>query len=132
MPTWLELIENGHATRLTITEPWTVADLTARFAEGRALRDQSTHKIHSLVDLRGIRTLPDGLLRARLSPIFTHPNSGHAAFIEGIALTRTFVDMMMKLTHFDRAEFFKTEAEALAYLRDVIQGEAQTTRPESS
>jgi hypothetical protein len=126
MPVDFQITQDGWLTRLTITEPWSVEDLLKNFDMGRELRDNSPHKVYTLLDLRGVTSAPPNLLRLRSSPIFAHPNSGYAAVVGANAVARNIIEVFLKVLRRKHVGFFTTETEAMVHLNRLIEAERES------
>src|SRR5439155_7135382 len=131
MPVKQELIENGRILQVTFTDPWTVNEMTALFPQAQQYYDNAHQKIHMLIDMQS-RYGTQGALRARQAPGLFHRNSGQIAVAGANALARSLGEAVFRLARFSRARFFDSEADALAYLRQVIAGEEPVNSPVSS
>lgn len=128
MPATLELRENGHLVWTKFTDPWTLAELETIGKEERNLRDNSKEIIHSLVDVREMKRIPPGLINvARRMPILNHPTRGHMVVVGASAFATALVETLIKITRATKIKFFKTEEEAVEYIRKVIAEEAPKT-----
>jgi hypothetical protein len=119
MPVELDILDDGHILRYTIIDPWTYADFERIMALETAHRDSVNHTVHNLAVAK-MRTVPPGVLRARNIPTFNHPTAGHIALVGQSQIVRLFAETVLKLARYDRARFFDTEEDALAFLRDLI------------
>src|SRR5690606_1900012 len=123
MPAELNLTEDGYVLHYVFREPWSITDMTEVNRRAKEYYDAATHKVHVLLDVRGVRSAPPGFIRARSNPDVTHPNAGNIAVVGANSYIRALGDVILKLARFDRAKFFNTEEEAWAYLRAEIQKE---------
>lgn len=129
MPVTLELIEDGHILRLMINQPWDMNDFVATFPQTTAYLDAATHTLHSVVNIEGATRDPRGVLRVRHQPAFKHPRGGYIAFCGAIPLARTLTETAMRLIRFKNYKFFHTEAEGMAFLRELIANEHNVEEP---
>src|SRR5258707_5048899 len=126
MPVNVEVRENGRVIYFEIADPWTLEEMLAGFGKSAAMRDQLYSKnpeaaIHSFIDVHLVKNPPPlGSLRARQSPGLTHASRGEFVVFGANTLTRSLIEMMLKLAHFDKGRFVDDEAEAWAYIRQLI------------
>jgi len=123
MPVTQELIENGRILLVTFSDPWTAQEMVSLFPETRRFYDAATQPIHILIDARRSKMPAPNTLRAREAPALKHPMSGSAAVVGVNAIARAVGEMAFKLARFDRAAFFDTYEEGLAFLRARIAEE---------
>jgi hypothetical protein len=123
MPVTQELIENGRILLVTFSDPWTAQEMVSLFPETRRFYDAAKRPIHMLIDTRQARAWTPHALRAREAPSLRHPMSGNAAVIGVDTVARAVGEMAFKLARFDRAAFFDTYEEGLAFLKARIADE---------
>lgn len=130
MPAELNLIEDGYVLHYVFREPWSMTDMVDVNRRAKEYYDAAGHKLHVLLDVRGIRSAPPGFIRARSNPDITHPNAGNIAVVGANSYIRALGDVILKLARFQRAKFFGTEEEAWDYLREemVKQGVPQRSK----
>lgn len=56
-------------------------------------------------------------------PDLNHPNSGHIAVIGAAGMVKIMVDLVARFFPGDKVTYFKSEAEALEFLRGMIADE---------
>jgi hypothetical protein len=123
MPVTADLIENGRIICLRTASPWNVDETFEAYKVAEGYFDAATHKLHSLVDVRDLVSIPPGVLKVRNTPFISHKNSGNMAVVGAQKLARTLAETMLKLTSFKRARFFETYEEAIDYLKQIITNE---------
>ncbi len=126
MPITVELRENGRVIYAVFTYPYTLEQAIAGRNEELRLRDQASGAIHTLINLSQSLKVPNGILRiARNGPSFTHRTRGKLAIVGASFFGQTITKMAAKLAQRPLAvQFFKTEEEAWAYLRQIIAEES--------
>ena len=124
MPVILELQENGNVMYWKIEDPWKLNELLMYYKQAETIFNDSSHIIHSLVDVRYARRIPAGVLSARHSTTWHHPRSGHTAIVGASPVVRAMIEAIFHLVHFNRARFFDSEAEARNYLLMLVAQEA--------
>jgi hypothetical protein len=67
MPTHFEIEDRGLMV-ITITEPWSMADLIATYPAAEKHLNAINHPVFTLVDIRRMQTVPSGALAGRNSP----------------------------------------------------------------
>jgi hypothetical protein len=116
MPVTAESIENGHILKYTVTDPWTMEDVTAATRLGKQIYDASPHLVHVLVDVSQTRRIPRGFMGIRHVPDLKHPNSGHIAVVGAAGLMRAAAELLGYFVPGGKSRCFDTEADALAWL----------------
>jgi hypothetical protein len=116
MPVSLDIMEEGRIIRVVFVDPFKAADMYPLFQQDKIHRDkfQQEHprrKVHLLVNFLQV---------TRNSPSMSHATSGSIVVIGANSLTRSVIDAILRVTHFDRTKFFNSEEEAITYLRKVI------------
>jgi len=119
MPVTTELIENGRIICLRTASPWTVEETFEAYKIAEGYFEAASHRIHSLVDVSAITSIPPGVMKVRNTPFLSHKNSGNMAVVGAQKLARTLAEVMLKMANFKRASFFTTYEEALAYLKQL-------------
>ena len=117
MPIKLEFSPEKHIITLVWTDPWSLNDLDQIYEAERHFFDEASgYKVHTLVDVRNMHTVPPRALTRRQSPNVTHPNSGRIAIVGASAFVGSLASAGFKITGYDRAKFFATLEDAQAYL----------------
>jgi hypothetical protein len=130
MPIKFEIRENGHVIYAYGSDPITIADYEANVQRDIAHRDSVPFRVHSIINMSHVQKLPNGVLSIRHSPSFRHPRAGEIAMIGTNPVIHLFAETIMRLANFPSPKFFKDEADAWEYLRQVIRtenAEAPTT-----
>ncbi len=120
MPIRQVLEEDGRIVRVTFTDPWSAEEMLKEFESTKHYRDKATRPIHLLADMTTANRTTPGALRAREAPVLHHPMGGQVAVFGMNPVGRTLAETVFRLIRFRRACFFNSEAEALAYLRELI------------
>lgn len=120
MPVILSTSETESAVILTITDPWTVPELSNLFPEIESIMNNSTtEKVHTIVDMVKARRPPPGILTSRLqTPVIHNPRSGLLIIIGASAFVRSLSDVVMRLMHFNRVQFVDNWEDARLLLND--------------
>ncbi|PJF34893.1 MAG: hypothetical protein CUN49_13325 [Candidatus Thermofonsia Clade 1 bacterium] len=127
MPVTLELIENGRVLSVTFIDPWAMSDVLSLFPELERIYNAAERPIHALIDARQSKLPSSGALRARESPAFKHPMSGHMAVVGAASVVRAVAETVFRLARFQRVTFFDTYEEGLAFLRTLLAQEAEAS-----
>jgi len=124
MPVTFELQENGTVMYWKIEDPWKLSELLMYYKQAETIFNNSSHVIHSLVDVRYARQKPAGVLSARHSTTWHHPRSGQTAIVGASPVVKVMVETIFQLVRFNRARFFDSEVEARNYLLMLVAQEA--------
>jgi len=124
MPVTTDLLENGRIIYLRTASPWSIEETFEAYKVAETYFDTALHKLHSLIDVRDLVSIPPGVLKVRNTPFISHKNSGNMAVVGAQKLARTLAETMLKLTSFKRAKFFETYEDAIDYLKQLIADEA--------
>jgi len=135
VPVTFDLRENDRVVYFKISDPWTLEEVLAKFAETTAIRDQlyltnPNRQVHSLIDLTEAKTAPPGALRSRNSPGMTHASRGKSVAAVTAPLVRDIMITIFKVMHTDGA-LVETVDEAWAYLRPILD-QPETENPTDS
>jgi hypothetical protein len=122
MPVTLELVK-GRVVRLSLIAPWTVTELQSVYPKAQEYYDAATEKLFSIVNLTRLGNIPAGALRARSSPMLSHPNSGQVIIVGANDFASMMAEVVFKLTNFHNIKFSPTEDEAWAYLQPLLDKE---------
>lgn len=126
MPFESILIENDRIVQVTFSDPLTSEEMERSFIS-KFIHHERPTKLHALVDLTRLTNAPPaGAIRAWRRSALSHPNVGYTAIVGGTALIRLIANTIFWLAQYDRAKFFDTYDEALAYLRDIIARDTDT------
>lgn len=117
MPVRFEPLEDEHSILLVFSEPWEMNDFIGHFKRMRQYLDEAKQPLHFIVDLSAVRHDPQGVLRFRQAPAFSHPQTGYIVYVTRDSTTRQFLEMGMRVIRFERAMFFTARDEAREFLR---------------
>ena len=120
MPLNLQIVEDGHIVSIVITDPFGMKDLLDKNPMIKAHLDSTPFKVHTLVDLSGLKVIPGNALSGRSTPAMTHPNSGSVAIVGGSVFAQRIIEAAFKITGYDRVRFFKNTELAWAFLREAM------------
>jgi hypothetical protein len=126
MPCDIYLSSDGRILFYVMSDPVTMAQILDAFPLLQRLYDQSPHIVNGLVEASNFHNIPLNILRARKSPMLTHPNSGQLAVVDNYGLARRFAETMFSLMNYKKAKFFTTREDAIAYLNQVIQAQQES------
>lgn len=118
MSFFLDFTDDGHIFHWKINDPWTVADVIGSFKIVTSHMEQVSFRVHGLIDMRQVRTVPENFLQIR-SPYFSHPRRGHIAIIGANPLIRTFVIAMFRLENYQDYHFYNDEYNAYYFLKSI-------------
>jgi hypothetical protein len=128
MPVTFELEENRRVMLWRLIDPWTLPELMAYYKEAQNILDGADQAVHSLIDLQQARRMPSGVLKARYTSTWDHPRSGYTVIAGGTPLMSRMLELVFKMTRFERIRFFEDEAAARAFLNELIS----TNSPDQS
>ncbi len=118
------LLEENHCIMLwRISDPWTLPELTAYYKDAQYILDHAEQPVHSLVDLQQARRMPAGVLKARYTSTWNHPRSGFTVVAGGTPLMSRMLELVFKMTRFERVRLFPDEAEARAFLNTLVNNQ---------
>ncbi|MEP7285273.1 MAG: hypothetical protein ABI947_05840 [Chloroflexota bacterium] len=125
MPVSMELREQGHVTYYVLADPWLITDLTSLYPRDNRYRNTVDFKVHTVMNFGDVRHIPANVITAKQdAPAFEHPASGQLLMIGANSFVRIMAETIFRLAHYKRASFYNTEAEAWAYIRQVIAEES--------
>jgi hypothetical protein len=107
-----------------MSDPLDMDEIVASFPLLQKFYDEAPHVLHSVIDATNFRSIPANILRARTSPVLTHPNSGMLAGVDGNGLAAMLVEIMFRLINYKKAKFFTTREEGVQWLRQIIKESA--------
>jgi len=119
----MELEENGRVIHYIATDPWTIDEMMKLTQQATKIYDESSVRVHTLIDMSRARSLPQGIMRARTNVDFNHPKAGQMVIVGANMLVKTISNVVAKLASFDRIVFFETEEQGWEYLRATIEKE---------
>ncbi|MEP7285178.1 MAG: hypothetical protein ABI947_05365 [Chloroflexota bacterium] len=126
MPVTFHFQENDRIMLWTLTDPWNVPDLMSFYKQAEVVLNNAPYIVHSLIDFRQARHIPAGALKARQTNTWDHPRSGQTVVVGAAPLLKKTLEALFRIMRFDRLKFFDGEAEARAYLRDLIAQETES------
>jgi hypothetical protein len=113
MPVIMSTSEPENAVVLTITDPWSVPELSDLYPEIERLMETSAKPVNTIVDMSKARRPPPGVLSVRLdTPIIHHANSGLLIIVGASAFVRSLSDVVMRLMRFNRVQFVESREDA--------------------
>ncbi len=119
-----EVRENNRIIYFYYDEPWSVDDIKRVNDDAIVYLDKATVDMHILINVEKIRQIPSGILRARNVPTMSHPRCAHIVICGASTFVRSLSETIFKVTRYEKAKFFTTEAEAMKFLQDAITNEA--------
>lgn len=120
----LELREDNKIIYFLYEEPWSVEDIHRVNQEAMDYLNQASEDMHILINVERIRQIPSGILRARNVPTMSHPRCAHIVICGASTFVRSLSETIFKVTRYEKAKFFNTEAEAMNFLKDAIASKA--------
>jgi hypothetical protein len=123
MPVTIAPIENGQVLKITITDPWTMQQLIDTFPEANQFISSAPVKVHSIIDLLGMKSVPSNALGGRNSPSIVNPNSGYVFVVGASKFAQTLTEVAFKVARYNKVQFFSTMDSALDQLHKVLSQE---------
>lgn len=120
-----ELKESNRVIYFYYDEPWSVDDIKAVNDEALPYLDSATEDMHLLINVENIRQIPSGILRARNVPTMSHPRCAHIIICGASTFVKALSETIFKATRYEKAKFFRTEAEGMDFLREIIAKDTQ-------
>jgi hypothetical protein len=123
MPVRQEFCENGHVITYYVISPWQIDDLIRFFPDDMAYRTAASHKVHTIVNVQGMRQIPSGAIRTRHAPALIHPNSGQFVVVGITPRAHQVLRIILRLAQFEHARMFQNDEDARSFLREIISAE---------
>lgn len=122
----LNLTNNGHVLHYVLNDPVNIADIKAVEQQANSYYDQAQHKLHTLMDLGQLRSLPNGIFQFRGTKGLAHRNSGETVVVVASVYVQLIADTFIRLSGNKHIHFFspKEMSAAWEYLDQVIAAEA--------
>lgn len=117
MPVQLQYLESENVIQYTATDPWTIDEMNECTKQTSQILDKATSPVFSLVDVSRAKFLPQGAMRARTNPEYTHPNAAGIVLVGASVLVRTIAGVVAKLANMNRIHFFEKSEDAWAFIR---------------
>lgn len=121
MPIQTDYLEQGRIVRYIFSDPWTIDEFIAMFEPAKDYLDGASEPVHWIVNLTTVVKDPVGVLRTRQHPAFSHARTGYVVFCVGNPLARRLVETALRLAHFNRTRFYRTEDDAMTFLRSQLR-----------
>src|SRR4051794_1061464 len=121
MPATVTLEENGHVLHFVFQDPVTFQEFIAVEQQANHWSDTSQYNLHSFMDVRKLRRLPEGILRIRHTAGSTNMKAGNTAILGASMYVQAMAETIFKLTRNTKIRFFTaSEADkAIDYLRQI-------------
>lgn len=121
MPVDVKLSEDQYYLIYTFTEPLEMKELMEAYKKEKELRDSRPHTVHSIVNLSALSRIPPNWLTAKAGPGLTHPRSGRMAFVGLSYGIRIIIQTILRISRYDRIQFFEKYEDAQAYMDELVQ-----------
>ena len=133
MPATVTLEDNGRILHFTFRDPVNFSELSAVEEQANFWYERAHSKIHTLLDVRHLRALPEGFMRFRKTNGLSHRNAGNTAVVGASVYVQAIGETIFRLARNDRTRFFPQEriADAWAYLRQIITVEKEAEQVEA-
>jgi hypothetical protein len=123
MPVTIAPVENGQVLKITISDPWTMQQLIDTFPEANKFITSAPGKVHSIIDLLQMKSVPSNALGGRNSPSIVHPNSGYVFVVGASKFAQTLTEVAFKVARYNKVQFFSTMESALEQLHKAMAQE---------
>lgn len=125
MPATLTLEENGRILHYVLEDPVNVAEIRIVEAQANDLYDSVNYKLHTLMDLGKVRSLPNGIFQFRGTKGLSHQNAGETVVLVASVYVQTIGETFVKLTRNSHIHFFRPQESEKAwdFLRQIIAHE---------
>jgi hypothetical protein len=120
----MEYHEAERVVHYIATDPWTIDEMNDILDRARAIYDNAPQRIYTIVDVSQAKHMPQGVMRGRANPEFTHPNVAGLLIVGASVLVRTITGVVAKLANSDRIHFFEKLDDAWAFVRSETSAEA--------
>lgn len=121
MPVNVRLSEDQYYLIYKFTEPLAMQELLEAYKEEKVFRDSLSHTVHAIIDFSGLKRIPPNWLTAKAGPGLTHPRSGRMAFVGLSYGLRIIIQTILKISRYDRIQFFDEYDEAVAYMEELVR-----------
>lgn len=111
---------------LTAPDPVTMDDIAFYADASRVIHDHATKPIFTMFDASHTRAIPQGAMRGRSNPEFTHPMAAGIVIFGANLLVRTITGVIARLAGMDRVHYFGTEEEAWEFVRSHREANPET------
>ncbi len=129
MPIQMEYLESERIIHYTATDPWTIDQMDQYTKRAREIYDNASAPVYTVVDVSQAKSLPQGAMRGRANPEFTHPKAGALVIVGASVLVRTITGVVAKLANMNRVHFFENRDEAWTFVRAKIDEDKRETSP---
>ncbi len=121
MPVTVQLSDDQYHLIYELKDPLQINELMDAYDREKEMRDSISHTLHSLVDMSQVHRIPRNWLVAKAGPGLTHPRSGSMVIVGISSGLKTLVQIILKITKYDRIQFFESREDAETYMADLIQ-----------
>ena len=104
-----------------LEDPLQVNELMKAYDTEKEIRDSMPHTLHSIVDMSNFHRIPRNWLIAKAGPGLTHPRSGFMLIVGITQGLKTMVQIIFKITKYERIQFFETREEAEIRMAELVQ-----------
>jgi hypothetical protein len=118
MPIQMRYNESERVIHYIATDPWTIDEMSEYTKQTKQILDAAPAPIFTLVDVSQAKALPQGAMRGRSNPEFTHPNSAGIVIVGASVLVRTISGLVAKLANMQNMVFFEKLDDAWEYIRN--------------
>lgn len=121
MPVSVQLSGDKMHLIYELADPMQVNELMKAYDTEKELRDSIPYTLHSIVDMSDVHHIPRNWLIAKAGPGLTHPRSGHMLIVGITNGLKTMVQIIFKITKYNRIQFFENREEAEAQMAILVQ-----------
>ncbi len=125
MPATLTLEENGRILHYVLEDPVNVAEIRIVEQQANNLYENTPCKLHTLMDLGEVHSLPSGIFQFRGTKGLSHPNAGETVVLVASIYVQAIGETFVKLSRNSHIHFFRPQEseQAWEYLRHIIATE---------
>ncbi len=129
MPVSVRISDDQSHLIYELSDPLQVNELMKAYDNEKEIRDSIAHTLHSIVDMSNFHRIPRNWLIAKAGPGLTHPRSGYMLIVGITQGLKKMVEIIFKITKYERIQFFESREEAEIRMAELVQ---QTKKNEVS
>lgn len=125
MPATLTLEENGRVLHYVLEDPVNIAEIRTVEKQANGHYESANDKLHTLMDLGRVRSLPNGIFQFRGTKGLSHRNAGETVVLVASVYVQAIGETFVKLSGNKHIHFFRPQEDQKAwdFLRHIIATE---------